>query len=351
MKLLQSLFVTYAVVQAQELDQNETQVSQAEFDNEDFGPDYHNPYVHSDYELGDYADDEVEDISRSRNSRMSVVTFDMNWRSYDERSKMVFDTLFPGVMEQDEFQTNEDIIQQQDDEICRLGHDPTFPDIKVKCDRTRSNPRPKIKYMTPARKFKQLKMLVLWLQESQEFGRYCYYGCHCMPEGSHNLLGNGYGVPVDSIDRSCKNFFQCYECAKMEDSTCQGDKVKYKYRLVQDQTTGEKKVECVNKEGSCQRNICECDKRWSEKLAQIEGDFDPRYHKNRGVGIEPAWKYNNECKKSKGIFGKPEECCGASFPDKMPLQKGKQCCGYRPFDPNGPRQCCAGDKLRETCDA
>ena len=30
----------------------------------------------------------------------------------------------------------------------------------------------------------------------------------------------------------------------MEDPTCQGDKVKYKYRLVQDQTTGEKKVEC-----------------------------------------------------------------------------------------------------------
>ena len=51
--------MTYAVVQAQELDTNETQVSQAEFDNEDFGPDYHNPYVSSDYELGDYADDEV----------------------------------------------------------------------------------------------------------------------------------------------------------------------------------------------------------------------------------------------------------------------------------------------------
>ena len=77
----------------------------------------------------------------------------------------------------------------------------------------------------------------------------------------------------------------------------------------------------VNKEGTCARNICECDKRWSETLARLEDDFNPRYHKNRGVGIEPAWKYNNECKRSKGIFGKPEECCGASYPDKMPLQK------------------------------
>ena len=46
-----------------------------------------------------------EDL-QPRNSRMSIVTFDMNWRSYDDRSQMVFDTLFPGVMEQDEFRMN-----------------------------------------------------------------------------------------------------------------------------------------------------------------------------------------------------------------------------------------------------
>ena len=77
----------------------------------------------------------------------------------------------------------------------------------------------------------------------------------------------------------------------------------------------------MNKEGSCQRNICECDKRWSETLANFEDDFDPVYHKNRGVEVGSTWKYNNECKRSKGIFGKPEKCCGASYPDKMPLQK------------------------------
>ena len=37
-----SLFVTYAVVQAQE------------YDKDDFGPEYHNPYVYSEYDLGDY---------------------------------------------------------------------------------------------------------------------------------------------------------------------------------------------------------------------------------------------------------------------------------------------------------
>ena len=35
------------------------------------------------------------------------------------------------------------------------------------------------------RKFRNLKILVLWMQESKRFGRYCYYGCYCLPEGSH----------------------------------------------------------------------------------------------------------------------------------------------------------------------
>ena len=29
-----------------------------------------------------------------------------------------------------------------------------------------------------SRKFRQLKIVVLWLQQEQKFGRYCYYGCY-----------------------------------------------------------------------------------------------------------------------------------------------------------------------------
>ena len=51
------------------------------------------------------------------------------------------------------------------------------------------------------RKFRQLKIIVLWLQKSKQFGRYCYYGCYCLPEGSHNIAAGGYGRPKDEIDR------------------------------------------------------------------------------------------------------------------------------------------------------
>ena len=66
------------------------------------------------------------------------------------------------------------------------------------------------------RKFRNLKILVLHLQQEQKFGRYCYYGCYCLPEGSHDIASGGYGKPVDNIDRACKNFKQCYKCLVTE---------------------------------------------------------------------------------------------------------------------------------------
>ena len=37
------------------------------------------------------------------------------------------------------------------------------------------------------RKFRNLKVIVLWLQKGNQFGKYCYYGCYCLPEGSHDI--------------------------------------------------------------------------------------------------------------------------------------------------------------------
>ena len=62
------------------------------------------------------------------------------------------------------------------------------------------------------RKFRNLKILVLWLQKDQRFGRFCYYGCYCLPEGSHDIAAGGYGKPLDAIDRACFDFKQCYRC-------------------------------------------------------------------------------------------------------------------------------------------
>ena len=66
------------------------------------------------------------------------------------------------------------------------------------------------------RKFRHLKLLVLWLQKEQKFGRYCYYGCYCLPEGSHEISSGGYGKPIDNIDGACRDFKWCYQCLVRE---------------------------------------------------------------------------------------------------------------------------------------
>ena len=75
----------------------------------------------------------------------------------------------------------------------------------------------------------------------------------------------------------------------------------------------------MNPVGTCNRNICECDKRWAETLALHEDKFNSDFHKNRATNDN--WKYNNECRRTKGKFQKPKECCGSEYPDKMPLQQ------------------------------
>ena len=107
------------------------------------------------------------------------------------------------------------------------------------------------------RKFRNLKILVLWLQKEQKFGRYCYYGCHCLPEGSHNIAQGGYGKPLDSIDGTCKRFGQCYKCLidehKDDDkeingqTDCIGEEIGYAADLLIDDQTGKKSLQCSNK--------------------------------------------------------------------------------------------------------
>ena len=52
---------------------------------------------------------------------------------------------------------------------------------------------PRTLSLEQTRKFRNLKILVLFLQSEKKFGRYCFYGCYCLPEGSHNIAAGGYG--------------------------------------------------------------------------------------------------------------------------------------------------------------
>jgi len=296
-----------------------------------------------------------ETIDARRRGEIAIL-IDQNWEDFDDRADLLFAQLFPTVIVDPDYLKNENAIAEQDEEICQMGRDPIH-NRKVNCELSTKSGKlaPKTKYQTAARKFRQLKILVLWLQKQPRFGNYCYYGCYCLPEGAHDLSGGGYGEPVDMIDRTCKTFNQCYECAKLGNGKiadtgehCVGEHTKYRFQLVTNETTGEKSIRCRNPEGTCARHICECDKRMAESLAKWETSWDVTFHTGRNNG---AWKYDENCKKKGlGRYGKPETCCGESFPDMKPKQKGKQCCAHVPWDPNTTdKQCCPSGKLKQTC--
>jgi len=197
------------------------------------------------------------------------------------------------------------------------------------------------------RKFRTLKIAVLWMQEEHKFGKYCYYGCYCLPEGSHNIAAGGYGTPLDAIDRSCFEFKQCYKCLLSEhagdfkgigeDATCAGEELGYKMDLFRD-ADDKAQITCTNKVGSCRRNICECDKALAEKLGQHEKSWDIELHTNKGGFVrEDFCERRNVQQGINPLAGKcpcetcpcPEECCGdkTTFPFNQPTNENKCCDG------------------------
>lgn len=180
------------------------------------------------------------------------------------------------------------------------------------------------------RKFRNLKIVVLWLQTTQQFGKYCYYGCYCLPEGSHDIAAGGYGRPLDGIDRACFDFKQCYHCLVDEhdddnlthDGKCRGEELGYRVDLLTDSVTGKKSLQCLNKAGTCRRNICECDKRLAEQFSKYEAEWNESYHANRG-----GFNRDENCFKGNGNGNPFERCCGDRF--DFPLNQPKhlnQCC-------------------------
>merc|ERR1712021_101968 len=263
-------------------------------------------------------------------------------KDFDASMDKLLDTFFVSVKRSKAFRENQQKIIKQDRALCEAGEDERGE--KVRC---REETVIKMSYQTPAKKYRLLKLISAWLQDDADFDKYTYYGCHCFPTGMDEMNG-GHGEPMDKIDRSCKLFFQCYECAKMADETCDGLSQKYSLKLNTHTTTLERTITCVDDEGTCARNTCECDRRLAENLHANSASYSTQYHTLLNEG---AWSFNNQCQRrvNEKKYGKATECCGDSFPDMIPKQEGKSCCGYRPFDPAGDRQCCEPNKLRPQC--
>merc|ERR1712176_374053 len=359
MKLLATLLASAAVVNADFWDGKEEQNHSTWYSETNIGA----FSSQTDPEMLQMAAEEAAEESefggiqmRGKQKKKKGFLIDQAWSDYDLKAELLLQQIYPGVENDPDFQMNKAEIQKEDAKICSAGVDPVKgKPVACATDERMGLSAPMTPFQTAPRKFRQLKLMVIFLQKEPGFGKFCYYGCYCLPEGAHDLSGGGYGEPVDGVDRSCKNFNQCYECAKLGNTeagiepapTCDGEVTKYRFKLIHNMDDDSKSIECMNKPDTCERRICECDKKLAENLAKYESTWNENFHTRLGDG---SWKYNEQCKKKGlGRYGKPQTCCGTDFPDMTPKQQGKQCCGYRPFDPAGERKCCENDKLRQEC--
>ena len=95
-------------------------------------------------------------------------------------------------------------------------------------------------------KFLQLKYSILYLQQRKVFGKYCFYGCWCLPRGAAQI-GIGHGAPVDNIDQSCKEFSTCHSClynTQYGKGCNESSEVKYKVSGRVEVATGKKYLMC-----------------------------------------------------------------------------------------------------------
>lgn len=144
-------------------------------------------------------------------------------------------------------------------------------------------------------RFLQLKYSIVFLQKNKNknIGRYCFYGCWCLPQGSANL-GVGTGPPIDDIDRSCREFATCYNClynSEIGRGCNEKQPQRYTIKGRMDPTTKTRYLMCMDPPGSCKRMRCECDRSLAEKLREFESQWNVQNHRRWGKPAFDAEKY------------------------------------------------------------
>jgi len=174
--------------------------------------------------------------------------------------------------------------------------------------------------------------------------KYWAYGCHCYLLGDRPMSEMGMGRPVDQMDNKCKAFKDCQKCVREKHgSDCIGEFRKYTWRW--NNKAGV--LESTNKEGSCVRELFECDKKLVYDMLASKDVFDEQYH--------AFWS----AKDGESAFDNRDP---ANCPSNGGVPVSHMCCGGhdRPWYWIGmnKNQCCATDdgnsgivtKSSETCE-
>lgn len=199
----------------------------------------------------------------------------------------------------------EQVLEQRQNSLARRGGEMSEGDLES---------------LNQLRRFKNLKAMVMSMQPAEVtvFGRYCYYGCWCLPQGQHNLA-SGYGQPIDPVDAVCKEFALCYKCIDIDfGGSCNPEKRGYKWGKSYDDAGQQVDIRCKNNHNEgpshrCARFVCECDRILAVGLAQTYMYWNITFHA-RWSTLQPGdpgyFAKEDDCITVTGDY-RQDACCGA----------------------------------------
>ena len=156
--------------------------------------------------------------------------------------------------------------------------------------------------------------------------KYWTYGCHCFLLGDRPMSEMGKGRPVDALDNKCKAYKDCQKCVRAKHGDqCIGEFVRYTWKYAS------KFGDFVsnNADGSCERELFECDVQFVKDTFANKDAFNADYHAFWSTtGFDN--REDENCP-SGGTVPVEHQCCGGvDAPWYWIGLNNNKCCGQSP---------------------
>jgi len=163
---------------------------------------------------------------------------------------------------------------------------------------------------------------------------YTNYGCYCWIDGADvGVIGGG--KTKDMTDHHCKELYRCYKCVNIDYAKNYTD-VEYSVEFGMN-ADGDRQLDCGVNSKQDAENICECDKRFAEAIAETvdsceAGQVDDEKHgpycmDDDLVTVTGGGSFDsrNQCEKAFPDHQK-SQCCGI-YPNRVPYDDDfAECC-------------------------
>ena len=134
---------------------------------------------------------------------------------------------------------------------------------------------------------------------------YWAYGCHCLILGDRPMTEMGKGSPTDALDNGCKAYKDCQKCVREKHGdACIGEFVRYTWKW----STKENGFVSRDPEGSCERELYECDVMMAYNTFNNRAAYSDDYHLFYSTtGFDPE---SDESCPTGGSAPVEHMCCG-----------------------------------------